>query len=73
MKSPLTGKFTIPAQKSAQDTTNWDDRAFTTPQDDREVIFKKLKTDVELHTEIVNPYLEQEQRKATKRSKKLSK
>lgn len=73
MKSPLTGKFTIPPQKSPQDTSNWDDKAFTTPLDDREVIFKRLRTHVDLHTEIVNPYLEQEQRKASKRTKKRSK
>lgn len=73
MKSPITGKFNVPSQKSAEDTSNWDDRAFTTPQDDREVIFKRLKTYNGLHVQIVNPYLEQEQRKAAKRPKKSSK
>ena len=73
MKSPITGKFTIPSQKSAEDTSNWDDKAYTTPLDDREVIFKRLKKDVYMHTNIVNPYLEQEQRKAAERTKKPSK
>lgn len=73
MKSPITGKFSVPSQKSAQDTSNWDDRGFITPNDSREVVFNRRPQGQDLVARVVNPYLEQEQRKAAKRSKNLSK
>lgn len=40
-------KTALPAQSSAQDTSNWDDKAFTTPQTKkgytRDFIFHELK------------------------------
>lgn len=63
----------LPPQTSSEDTSNWDDRAFVTPNDSREVVFRRAKPTADVVAEIVNPYLEQEQRKAEKRSQKLSK
>jgi len=46
-KSKNANKSTLPAQASAQDTSNWDDKAFTTPQTKkgyaRDVIYHDLK------------------------------
>ena len=64
------GKIKLPPQTSAKDTSNWDDRAFITPHDSREVVFRRPEPNTDILAEIVNPYLEQEQRKAAKRSKK---
>lgn len=61
----------IPPQAASEDTSNWDDRAFITPRDSREVVFHRLKKQAD-NVSIVNPYLQQEERKKTKRSKKSS-
>ncbi len=63
----------LPPQTSAEDTSNWDDRAFVTPNDSREVVFYRPHPDTDVAANAVNPYIEQELRKTEKRSKKLSK
>lgn len=63
----------LPPQTSSADTSNWDDRAFITPNDSREVVFHRQQPNTDLVAEIVNPYIAQEQRKAAKSPKKPSK
>lgn len=31
----------LPPQTSSEDTSNWDDRAFITPNDSREIVFRR--------------------------------
>lgn len=66
-------KPAIPPQSSAQDTSNWEDRAFSTPEDtvNRELTFVMQDDDSNsIPSPVVNPYLEQERFKAENRSKK---
>ena len=58
----------LPPQTSAQDTSNWDDRAFSAPiiEVDREFLFSH-RPDQYFPDD---PYLEQERAKATRSAKK---
>lgn len=61
----------LPPQKSAQDTSNWDDRAFSAPiiEIDREFLFSHSPDDYIPE----DPYLEQERAKPAYRGKKKAK
>jgi len=59
----------LPPQESATDTSNWEDRAFSAPNTERQFeMIPPLAEDV-----VVNPLLEQERIKAEARSKKTKK
>lgn len=62
----------LPPQRSAEDTANWDDRAFTTPNISsvREFIFDTPPIDVS--DVIPNPLLKQGRNKSAIREKKNS-
>jgi hypothetical protein len=61
----------LPAQESAEDTSNWDDRTFSVPsiEVERELLFEIPPIEEAPN----NPYLEQERVKSAIRAKKNSK
>lgn len=73
LRDPHDKPKELPPQESAEDTSNWDDRAFSTPAEtiDRDLLFvtpEDIDSD-SVEQPMTNPYLEQERIKAANRSK----
>mgnify|MGYP001400322721 CR=1 FL=1 len=68
----LGGKRELPPQASAEDTSNWDNRAIALPNPNRpyaEFIFGDNDNDLDFIDSATNPFIEQERLKAVKRKK----
>lgn len=65
-------KRELPPQTSAEDTSNWDNRATALPNPKRpyaEFIFGDTDNDMDIVDMATNPYVEQERFKSVKRKK----
>ena len=66
-------KRELPPQMSAEDTSNWDDRAIALPDPKRSaaqfIMSDDSDADIGIVLEIENPYLAQEQISSVKRNK----
>lgn len=65
-------KRELPPQASAEDTSNWDNRAIALPNPNRpyaEFIFGGTDNDLDIVDSVTNPYVEQERLKSVKNKK----